>query len=193
MKECRKRQTIRKLGGETIHRCIHKQADTYKQPVDSDTCAACPLRVYFESKKQKTGQVSLPVVNTSGYPSCEFRHADPHQGIRCGVTNLPVDEDICGRCAKDTKNEVASLYDKVINYATAVRRWVGAGRPERTDEEIRAIFDEHCNQCAMFDRDRGICNSCGCPSNTNQPAIRNKLRMATEPCPLGRFPAKVET
>jgi ribosomal protein L37E len=83
--------------------------------------------------------------------------------------------------------ETARLLDKVVNYAKAVRQWVAAGRPERTDEEAERLFNEFCNKCSMYNREKGICNSCGCPANTDQPAIKNKLKMATESCPLGQF------
>lgn len=195
MKECRKRQVERR-GGEVLHRCINKKADAYRQPVDASICDSCPVRVFLEqnkSKKPDPAKSLLPIVDTSNYPPCEFRFNNrTGNGPTCGMTGLGVDKDICQRCAKDTRMEAKSLLEKAVSYTTALRKWVGAGRPERTQEEIEAIFNEHCSKCDMFDKERKICNSCGCPSNTNQPAIRNKLRMATEACPLGRFPAKVE-
>lgn len=189
MEECRKRQVERR-GDEVKHRCIHKKADTYRQHVSESVCASCPLRDYIEkSRESKVGKKapkSLPIVDTSDYPSCEFRFAKVGQPI-CVVTNLGVDKEICRRCTKGEKMETASLKDKVINYSKALRKWVAAGRPERSDERVQQLFDEHCSKCSMFDKKKGVCNSCGCPSNTDQPAIRNKLKMATEHCPLGRF------
>ena len=185
MKDCRKRQVERR-GDSVQHRCIHKQADTYRQPVNASVCDTCPLRVFIAKKQTMPG---LPIVDTSGYPSCEFRTLGGPE-VKCGVTSLSVTKEICERCAKESKMEAARLGEKVVNYVTAVRRWVAAGRPERTDGEIAAIFDNHCNKCSMFQN--GVCNSCGCPANKDQPAIRNKLRMATEECPLGQFPAKVK-
>lgn len=192
MKDCRKRQVERR-GDEVTHRCINKKAEAYKMPVCSDICDSCPVRVFLEQKKNKDKpQLALPVVNTDSWPSCEFRLKQGGKPT-CSVTGLPASKDICQRCAKDEKMETASLLQKPMNYLAAVRRWTAAGRPERTEAEMQAIYDEHCSKCAMFDKDRKICNSCGCPANTNQPALRNKLRMATEECPLGRFPAKVKT
>lgn len=194
MKECRKRQVERRKG-EVVHRCINRQADHYRQPVDASACNSCPVRVLLEKAHKKAPtKVQLPVVDTSDYPTCEFRFKNPNdQTPMCGVTGLKTDKDICTRCAKDSKMETARLIDKVMNYQAAVRKWVGAGRPERTDAEIEQIYEEHCSGCSMFDKERQVCNSCGCPANKHQPALRNKLRMATEACPLGRFPAKVKT
>lgn len=196
MRECRKRQVERR-GGETIHRCINKKADAYRQPVDASICDSCPVRVMLkqagEGQKGKK-KVALPVVDTSDYPTCEFRFKHPHEPKpMCGVTGLETNLEICRRCTKDEKMATPNLLEKVVSYSAAVRKWVAAGRPERTQEEIESIFNEHCNRCEMFDKVKKICNSCGCPSNTDQPAIRNKLKMATEACPLGRFPAKVST
>jgi len=132
---------------------------------------------------------SLPVVQDSGYPACEFRINTGK--LTCGVTGLEVDKEICTRCAKDSKMETPNLMQKAVSYAKAVRRWVAAGKPERTQEEVEAIYEEHCSKCALFRN--GVCNACGCPASTDQPPLRNKLRMATEACPLGRFPAKVST
>lgn len=192
MKDCRKRQ-VEQRQGETIHRCINKKADEYRNPVDASACDVCPMRVYIEDRKKKpdpSKSMSLPVVDTSNYPPCEFRYRQSSQPT-CGMTGLKVDKDVCQRCAKDTKMETATLIGKVMNYQAAVRKWVGAGRPVRSQEEIDRIYEEHCSQCNMYDKARKICNSCGCPATKDQPALRNKLKMATEACPLGRFPATV--
>lgn len=89
--------------------------------------------------------------------------------------------------------ETPKLTNKVMNYFAAVRKWVAAGKPVRTEQEIQEIYEKHCSKCSMFDKERQVCNSCGCPASTNQPPLRNKLAMATEECPLGQFPAKVKT
>jgi hypothetical protein len=187
---------VERRGGETIHRCINKKAEAYRQPVDASVCDSCPVRVLLKKneKRQAPEKVQLPVVDTSDYPPCEFRFKNPADLTPvCGVTGLGTDRDICTRCSAGSKVETKTLFGKAMNYQAAVRRWFAAGRPERTDEEIAAIYDEHCSKCDMYDKVRKICNSCGCPATKDQPALRNKLRMATEACPLGRFPAKVKT
>lgn len=193
MLPCRKRQEeIR--NGETHHKCVNKEAEAYRTYVDGHVCSACPVRVFMEEQKRKytkQNKISLPVVDDGGYPACEYRVNAG--GKLCAVTNLPVTPDICNRCAKDTKDATPNLLEKVMNYSAAVRKWVAAGRPERTQDEIESIYNEHCSKCAMFDVKRKVCNSCGCPASTDQPPLRNKLKMATEACPLGRFPAKVKT
>jgi ribosomal protein L37E len=180
MDDCRKRR-VEVRGDETVHRCINKKAQQYKNPVDAAACSVCPMRVFIE-KKQKQKSTDLPIVETGNMPQCEFR-----MNGGCSVTGLKVDADICNRCAKDSKMETARMGEKVVNFATAIRKWVAAGRPERTDEQVVAILEDHCKKCNMYNHERQVCNSCGCPANRNLPAIRNKLKMATEQCPLGRF------
>lgn len=96
---------------------------------------------------------------------------------------------------------------KVDHYQAAVRRWHEAGCPIRTDEEMAEIFEQHCAKCPYYAN--GTCRheQCGCnvgPPDEKSPlvsiasvlgvgkpaeALTNKLRMATEKCPTGKFPA----
>lgn len=188
MKECRKRQVERR-GDEVVHRCVHKKAETYRLPVCEVDCAACPLRVFIDRSNPEKKH-PLPVLPDDDFPQCEYRLTDSTTRI-CGVTNLPVTSEICNRCAKDTKDATPNMLEKAISYASSVRKWVAAGKPERTQEEMDAIWETHCSGCRMYDKVKKVCNSCGCPASTDQPSLKNKLRMATEACPLGRFPAKV--
>lgn len=170
MTNCIKRQREESDQG-TQHRCLNKRADPYLQIVDDRVCESCPVKVLLSR--------SLPVFNG---PPCEFR-----QGSSCGVTGLPVDKDICTRCVKEAKDEMATLGDKISNYASAVRRWVAAGRPVRSDKQVAEIYENHCSGCQMFDAEKQACKSCGCAVSKGSFPLTNKLKMATESCPLGRF------
>ena len=66
-------------------------------------------------------------------------------------------------------------------YARALKRWVGAGKPVRNDEEVARLL-AICKACDYFDP-RGKCVLCGCYVNVGKNAAFNKLRMATESCP----------
>lgn len=76
-----------------------------------------------------------------------------------------------------------SLLRRSMTYAEAVTGWIASGRPERTDEETKRIFAEHCNKCAWYDRDKKICRGCGCKVTNVGHAIVNKIKMATQHCP----------
>jgi hypothetical protein len=79
-----------------------------------------------------------------------------------------------------------------VHYVSAIARWVAAGRPTRSQERINEILTTICDAkpvpCEKF-KD-GACSSCGCKINANPSALRNKLAMATEACPLGKWQAE---
>lgn len=133
----------------------------------------------------------VPVLETlPEYPLCPYR-VQGKEGPLCSVTNLGVNVDICRRCTDTTvveerKNQ-AKLGSKIYNFFGAVRRWVASGRPTRTKEEIEKLFEEHCSKCEMYDKEKHACKSCGCPVAVSLDPLDNKLAMATEHCPLGRF------
>ena len=72
--------------------------------------------------------------------------------------------------------------ETIARYAKAMARWIAAGRPTRTQEQIDAILTTHCGPCEHFTN--GACGKCGCKVNRNPEAWRNKLAMGTEACPL---------
>lgn len=77
-----------------------------------------------------------------------------------------------------------SLKAKVSRYAIAVKRWIASGRPKRSDDEVASIVGI-CESCDKFDKSR--CALCGCHVNKSRYGMRNKARMKTESCPLGKW------
>lgn len=68
-----------------------------------------------------------------------------------------------------------------VNFSAAMARWIAAGRPMRTQEEI----DERlaiCQSCPQFVDN--VCQKCGCQC-IEENSIFNKLALATESCPEG--------
>jgi len=76
--------------------------------------------------------------------------------------------------------------EKIVRYSRAVARWMAAGRPVRPEAEVARIYDEVCRQCDHFTR-RGSCGICGCKIKRSGSALRNKLAMSTEHCPIRRW------
>ena len=76
---------------------------------------------------------------------------------------------------------------RLLTYAEAVARWTAAGCPTRSKEDTEEIFRVLCFPCGMFDRPQRRCRECGCRVSPVGPAILNKIKMATEHCPLGRW------
>ena len=77
-----------------------------------------------------------------------------------------------------------NISKRLIRYGSAIQRWIAAGRPVRSDERVREIFDTLCRPCTHFDAKRQTCRLCGCYVRRSGTAFTNKLKMATERCPL---------
>ncbi len=84
---------------------------------------------------------------------------------------------------QSTDNSVPPIIIRGLNFASAMLRWTSSGMPRRTQAEI----DERltiCQACPHFADNH--CRVCGCPCvETNQ--LVNKLALATEACPLGKW------
>lgn len=75
---------------------------------------------------------------------------------------------------------------RAAHYTSAVARWIAAGKPRRTQEEIDHLFAV-CQACEHFSQKVSACRLCGCRINRNHRALGNKLAMATEQCPFGKW------
>jgi len=82
------------------------------------------------------------------------------------------------------------LAQRVWSYAQAVARWMAAGRPTRSAEEIARLL-AICRACPHYDPKAQICRVCGCRTTDAASAWRNKLAMATEECPMGKWGVKL--
>jgi len=72
---------------------------------------------------------------------------------------------------------------RLARYGNAMRRWIAAGRPVRSDARVQEIFDTLCRTCEHFSVSRQTCKLCGCRVRRSGAAFLNKLKMATERCP----------
>lgn len=75
---------------------------------------------------------------------------------------------------------------RAARYSTAVARWIAAGRPTRSQDEIDALL-AICHACDDFDAEARACRRCGCNINSQASGLKNKLAMATEKCPVGKW------
>lgn len=206
MVDCNQRQREIYKGTER-HRCIHPEASTKNEIVPLEVCEACPLaklvkakpcaekhkqelKIKFTSNNVPQESRPLPVLEDPEYPQCPYRYKGV-DGHMCSITNLGVTAAICQKCDAETRveerNNQASLGTKALNYFGAIRRWIASGRPTRSEEEIAELFETHCKQCDMFDKEKYACKSCGCSVSTSSEPLGNKLKMKTEACPLGRW------
>jgi len=170
--------------GEEKDRCMHRKAPFHLTIVNNDVCSMCPLRQPCKGQPKEPGTEKLPV--HPRYPMCEHRLWKNNEPT-CGVTGLPVTAEQCNSCDEETRERVAKLGDKLAGYASAIKRWVAAGRPTRSEEEQKRILEDHCLQCEMYDREKHSCKNCGCSLAMTGNPLTSKLAMGTEKCPLGRW------
>ena len=83
-------------------------------------------------------------------------------------------------------------FDMAYRYTRALSRWIKAGRPVRSEEDINRIFETACEPCEARDPERSFCRHCGCRVNLSPSAMMNKIAMATEECPLHRWSQEKE-
>ena len=88
-----------------------------------------------------------------------------------------------------SKETLPGITTRAMRYSRAVRRWVAAGRPVRSEEDVQNIFEIHCKTCEQYDQKKEACVICGCRVRRRGLALLNKIRMATEGCPLGMWQA----
>lgn len=69
---------------------------------------------------------------------------------------------------------------KMASATKAYTRWALNGFRERTDEE-RFALTLICSQCDKYNAEKNTCRVCGC-------GLPQKIKMATEKCPLGKWP-----
>lgn len=77
----------------------------------------------------------------------------------------------------------SSTGEQLVRYSRSTLRWIAAGRPERTDEQVTELL-VICQACEHWDD--GKCGKCGCRLTTSS-GWSSKLRRATENCPVGRW------
>lgn len=72
---------------------------------------------------------------------------------------------------------------RIARYLDARSKWVAAGKPTRSDEQVRELLSicQACPQYKAHSRKHGKCKLCGCALNLG--SALNKLRWATEACP----------
>ena len=75
----------------------------------------------------------------------------------------------------------------VSHYAAALAKWLSRGRPRRSPEEVRRIYTEVCTLCEYISESGRTCKLCGCRLGLSPNATTNKIVMATESCPVGKW------
>jgi len=72
-------------------------------------------------------------------------------------------------------------------HSRALTRWIKAGRPVRSQEQIQEIYGI-CQQCRALDATTNFCKYCGCRVANHPNLMLNRIAIATERCPVGKWP-----
>jgi hypothetical protein len=113
--------------------------------------------------------------------NCTVHFYPPAELLQATLAVAP-DVDAASPEAMDSASPQPTTVQKATTYATAVARWIAAGFPIRSDEEVERIY-EICSACKWMHA-AGYCQKCGCRLSKSRQAMTNKIRMATEHCPL---------
>lgn len=114
--------------------------------------------------------------------------------VACGLV-VPMDAaEFPLSCACGTRYEAAtdpapSLPAAFKNYSQALAKWTIRGMPTR-DEDESALYLEICKPCRHYQH--GTCSKCACNLSESGAAFRSKLKMATETCPINRWPIRTD-
>lgn len=106
-------------------------------------------------------------------------------GWRIHATAKPIRRNCPAAKPPRTPLATPSLPRQATRYVTALARWTTAGRPTRDAVEVERIFTQICQPCEKFNGTS--CSVCGCRVNRDQSALRNKIAMGTEHCPLVKW------
>lgn len=107
--------------------------------------------------------------------------ADPTRIHRRCLDEFIPDNETTEQRATRPKRTLRLAWSATVAHA----RWVAAGMPVRSAEEIKTTF-EICKACKFFDMlpaDQGTCKVCGCGLK-KAGGLGAKNMMATEHCPL---------
>ena len=122
-----------------------------------------------------SNNIRRPVNESLLCPFCKTEENHPSSSMI--VTNV----NQLKRRNRKSKPCTSSGIEKTKRWIRAVARWMEAGSPIRSDEEVKRIYDL-CQMCKFYSK-HGSCKLCGCKLSRSKIAFLNKIRMATEDCP----------
>lgn len=107
-----------------------------------------------------------------------------HCCANCGVKSYHRRPHLAGRPCAGKLPEGPGAARVVLNYSAAMVRWLAAGKPVRSPDEIMNLV-RICQGCDFYIDN--ACRKCGCKVNASPSGLQNKAAMATEHCPLAKW------
>ena len=193
MKHCKKRQkVVKRPGNEVRFRCMNNKCSFMGNVVDEAICSGCPVRVgeHKSPCPARRSRPTQPAKNNASVIQTEEMLNITDEEFQEMVTAAGLDMSEFEQeapAASEGAVEYPPLSMQLWFYKEAIIRWNKAGRPKRTDEEVKEILDTHCKSCSWFDPEKNRCKGCGCAVSEGSIAIFNKLRMGTEHCPQEKW------
>ena len=182
MLECNRRQkVVDRSKGLTVLQCVNRRCEAFGKEVNEEACSLCVVRSFPRVRPCKESVQATP-------PAAGQVQLDTQEVIEMMKAAPLTDiEDLLalesGVETSELSPEYPAMTMQIWLYKEALLKWNKAGRPTRTDEEVKAIHEKFCTPCAWYDKDKKRCKGCGCKVTVGAVAVLNKLKMATEHCP----------
>jgi len=165
------------LAGWCERHKLHKSQRMVEHCKGQSDASDCGLKYWRAWEQGQIGATAPPhpVLNPEGF--CQGKRTAPPPKVKKAASA----KRGCVGCGGGQ-----SLIAKGSKYAAAMWRWKREGSPVRSDQETAAIFHEQCKPCQYFkpEGEGGSCEQCGCRLSPSGGAMVNRIRMATESCPL---------
>jgi hypothetical protein len=197
MRPCIKRQkVVKRSEGLTVFRCLSKASGLRGQEVDEGVCSRCPVRLERHESPCRSVNRTSPSAAVSEPPvtyqeMIDVSDAEIMEMIRSAGLDPADMEKAVPVEPGQLPPDYPPLTIQAWNYKEALIRWSKAGRPTRTQEEVKRLHSTYCAKegepCDWYDPEQKRCRGCGCKVTVGSVAIFNKLKMATEHCPQGKF------
>lgn len=129
----------------------------------------------------RQGEPASP--SNSDIPECSFRN--PLDSPMCTCSNAmfsykgSFNTDFCKTCPIMQKTGFPTLAERLANLAKASAKHLASGLKSANSEEVERR-KSICEGCDQYDKEKGLCNKCGCFLNI-------KTLWATSVCPLGKW------
>jgi len=118
--------------------------------------------------------------NKNGYLECPDCHWVYKGKAKHPRRNCPNSPDLT-----EAREKLGISAEDMKHWAQALARWTRAVYPVRSQAEVERIERDICRPCEEYVD--GRCKSCGCRVSKSRIAVSNKLKMATESCPKGKW------
>ena len=193
MEPCKKRQkVVKRPGNEVRFRCMNSKCSFMGNVVDEAICSRCPGRVVEHTRPclNRRNRPPASAKNSASVFQTEEMLSITDEEFQEMATAAGLDMSEFEQDAPATEEgevEYPPLSMQLWFYKEAIIRWNKAGRPKRSDEEVKELLNGHCKTCSWFDSEKSRCKGCGCAVSEGSIAIFNKLRMGTERCPQGKW------